>query len=256
MPPSRDILTFAEYASVRHSVPHVVAVAGNGVRLVLFGGQHSTDPAHPIFDQIEAAFAQLAPTFALHEGTPPAVEPEREIAIRRHGESGLVRYLAARAGLETASMDVPLPDEARALQRELGTGDALVYLVVRQLASFNRKTARMDYDAYFRDFFDLIGPGLEIDDLDWPLIEIEHRRLLGRRLSPREVTARETDPMRDDLPTQRISRLSNRLRDEHMLDRLVAALRTYDRVFATVGVTHAVMLEPALRAAVDRLGRE
>jgi hypothetical protein len=130
-----------------------------------------------------------------------------------------------------------------------------VYLVVRQLASFNRKTARMDYDGYFRDFFDLIGPGLEIEALDWPLIEREHLRLLGRRLLPRAVTARETDPMHDELPTQRISRLSNRRRDEHMLDCLVDALRGHRRVFATVGVTHAVMLEPALRAAVEQLHR-
>jgi hypothetical protein len=33
-----------------------------------------------------------------------------------------------------------------------------------------------------------------------------------------------------------------------MLRRLLAALREHERVFATVGVTHAVMLEPALRA--------
>jgi hypothetical protein len=66
------------------------------------------------------------------------------------------------------------------------------------------------------------------------------------------VTALETDPMYDDLPTQRISRLSNRLRDEHMLRRLIDALTEHRRLFATVGVSHAVMLEPALRAAVEK----
>jgi hypothetical protein len=35
-----------------------------------------------------------------------------------------------------------------------------------------------------------------------------------------------------------------------MLRRLLGALREHQRVFATVGVTHAVMLEPALRAGV------
>ena len=249
MASSGRILTFPEYAGLRHRIPHIVAIRCQGVRLVVFGGQHSTDPAHPTFEQIQAAFLELAPTFALHEGTPPAVEPEREIAIRRHGESGLVRHLAARVNIRTASMDIPLPDEARMLKQDLGAGDALVYLVVRQLASFNRKTARMDYDGYFRDFFDLIGPALDIETLDWPLVEREHLRLLGQPLSPRAVTAKETDPMFDDLPTQRISRLSNRRRDEHMLDCLVDSVRHHQRVFATVGVTHAVMLEPALRAA-------
>lgn len=58
--------------------------------------------------------------------------------------------------------------------------------------------------------------------------------------------------MYDDIPTQRISRVSNRLRDEHMLRRLLVALAEHERVFATVGVTHAVMLEPALLAAVEQ----
>jgi hypothetical protein len=200
-----------------------------------------------MFDQIEARFVAMEPCFALHEGTPPAIEPEREIAIRRHGEAGLVRHLAARAGIDTESMDVPLADEARLLREEIGTRDALVFFVVRQLASFNRKTARMDFDLYFGEFFELIAPALGVPAIDWPLIEAEHGRLLGRPLHPRQITATETNPMLDELPTQRIARRSNRLRDEHMLARLLAAVQQHRRVFATVGVSHAVMLEPALR---------
>jgi hypothetical protein len=256
MPPSRHILSFPEYAAIRHPTPYVVDLAQGGSHLVLFGSQHSSDPTQPMFDQIEAAFAALQPACTLHEGTPPALETDREIAIRWHGEAGLVRYLAARAGVETASMDIPLAEEARVLRREIGQRDALVFLVVRQLASFNRKTARMDFDGYFGDFFALIGPALDLTVIEWPLIEAEHRRLLGRALAPRSVTAHETDPMYDELPTQRISRLSNRLRDEHMLGRLLEAVAAQGRVFATVGVSHAVMLEPALRAAVYARARQ
>src|SRR5207244_6353984 len=92
----------------------------------------------------------------------------------------------------------------------------------------------------------------EITALDWPLVEREHLHVLGYPLSAQYVTADETNPMRDDLPTQRIARVSNRLRDEHMLRCLIDALAAHERVFATVGVTHAVMLEPALSAAVDK----
>ncbi len=251
MPPARRILSFAQYAAIRHPTPYVVDVANQRARLLLFGSQHSSDPRLPMFDQIEAAFTTLSPRFALHEGTPPALEMDREIAIRRHGEAGLVRNLAARAGIETASMDIPLAEEARLLRAEIGGGDALVFLVVRQLASYNRKTARMDFGGYFGDFFETIAPALELAAIEWPLIEAEHSRLLGRQLSTARVTALETDPTRDDLPTQRIARLSNRLRDEHMLDRMLAALDTHARVFASVGVSHAVMLEPALRDAMQ-----
>jgi hypothetical protein len=248
MPPSRHILSFAEYAAIRHPTPYPVEAGRDGSRLLLLGLHHTTDPADPIFDHIDTAFSRLAPTFALHEGTPPAVEPEREIAIRRHGEAGLVRHLAARAGIDTASMDIPLADEASMLHRKIGQGNALVFLVVRQLASYNRKTLRMEFGAYFGEFFETIAPGLQLAAIDWPMIEAEHARLLGRPLVAGQVTGHETNPMLDDLPTQRIARWSNRRRDEHMLRLLLEALRRYQRVFATVGVTHAVMLEPALRA--------
>ena len=251
MLPSRHILTFAEYAAIRHPTPYLVEVERDGSRLVLLGGLHSSDPADPMFGYIDAAFSRLSPAFALHEGTPPAVEPDCEIAIRRHGEAGLVRHLAARAGIETASMDIPLAEEAGLLRRRIGQQNALVFLVVRQLASFNRKTARMDFDAYFGEFFDTIAPALQLAAIDWPLIEAEHARLLRRPLRAEQVTGHETNPMLDDLPTQRIARWSNRRRDEYMLRRLLEALSEHERVFATVGVTHAVMLEPALRAGVS-----
>jgi len=250
MCPSDLILTFAEYAAIRHGTPYPVDISGTNDHLLLFGSWHSSDPTHPMFDQIEAAFLDLAPAFALHEGTPPAIEPEREIAIRRHGEAGLVLNLAARTGIDTASMDIPLEDEAAWLRSEVSTSAALVFLVVRQLASFNRKTARMDFERYFADFFERIGPPLAIAAIDWPMIESAHRRVLGHDLEVRSVTGLHTDPMRNQLLTQRIARLSNRRRDEHMLQQILAAVAAHKRVFATVGVTHAVMLEPALRAAL------
>lgn len=234
---------------MRHRVPYVVDVERTGSRLLVFGGWHSSEPELPMFTQIEAAFRRLQPTFVLHEGTPPHPEPEREVAIRRHGEAGLLCHLALHAGVETASLDIPLEEETRLLRRHLAAVDVLVFLVVRQLASFNRKTARMDFVGYFGDFFARIEPALELGRVDWPLIEAEHLRLLGSRLQVPRITAAETDPMRDELPTQRIARLSNRLRDEHMLGCLIAALSTHARTLAVVGVTHVVMLEPALRAA-------
>ena len=86
MPPSRHILSFAEYAAIRHPTPYVVEVARDGARLLLFGGRHSSQPADPMFDQIDAAFAKLSPAFALHEGT-----RRRSSSIGRSRSAGTAR---------------------------------------------------------------------------------------------------------------------------------------------------------------------
>ncbi len=246
------ILSYAEYAAIEHPVPYVLDLGGAGHRLLLFGSRHTSDPTDPMFADLEGRFRAMNPTFALHEGTPPAIEAEREIAIRRHCEAGLIRHLAADCGIETASMDIPLPVEAGRLRRHVSRGDALVFLVVRQLASYNRKTLRMDFAGYFGDFFDLIAEPLGLGSIDWDLIGREHRRLLGRSLHPQAITAVDTDPLLRRTPLQRIASLSNRMRDEHMLRRLGEATRAHPRVFAAVGVSHAVMLEPALTAELRR----
>jgi hypothetical protein len=147
-------------------------------------------------------------------------------------------------------MDIELEDEARLLRGGLPLEQALLFLVVRQLASYNRKTARPDFSGYFGDFFERIAPGLGLSAIEWPMIEAAHQRLVGRRLEVESVTALETDPTRDELLTQRIATFSNRKRDEHMLAALLTAVDARRHVFATVGVSHAVMLEPALRAAL------
>ena len=209
-----------------------------------------------MFDQIEAAFSTLSPAFALHEGTPPHVEPEREIAIRRHGEAGLVRHLAARAGIDTASMDIPLAEEARLLRREIAQSEALVFLVVRQLASFNRKTARMDFDGYFGEFFDLIAPALDLAAIDWPL----HRgRAPARARASAGGAARDGASRRIRCTTicRRSGSRACRIACATSTCSAVCSMRwpTHERVFATVGVSHAVMLEPALRMRAKKKGQ-
>jgi hypothetical protein len=244
-------LTYPQYGLLRHPTPYLIDFTRGGSRLVVFGVRHSTEPADAMFDQIEAQFSALSPSVVLHEGTPPRVEAEREIASRRHGEAGLLRYLAEQSRIESQSLDVPLAVEARYLREHLTLGETLVFLAVRQLASYNRKTLPPDFEAYFTDFFALIAPPLGLERLEWERIETAHRRILGHRLVREAVGAELTDPMRDDLPTQRFARLSNRWRDEHMLRCLDAATRMHPRVFGCLGVTHAVMLEPALRAPHD-----
>jgi len=123
MPPSRHILSFAEYAAVRHPTPYVVEVARDGARLLLFGGRHSSQPADPMFDQIEAAFAKLSPAFALHEGTPPAVEIDREIGVLRRQQQAILHLLKPSEKPETNRRNIMTKEKWTAIMRATGFTD-------------------------------------------------------------------------------------------------------------------------------------
>ena len=55
-------------------------------------------------------------------------------------------------------------------------------------------------------------------------------------------------PFRNDSYTNRIARRLSEIRNRHMVELLVAAVKGKQRVFAVVGLGHVVMQERALRA--------
>ena len=104
-------MSYKEYSRTEHSVPYVVDIVGSKGRLVYFGASHRFDPSDQQFDELERRFVELKPLLVLNEGGNPSVEADREAAVRRAGEAGLVRFLAARHGTRAANMDLTAEDE-------------------------------------------------------------------------------------------------------------------------------------------------
>lgn len=88
----RPIMTWPEYDRLHTSWPYVVRIG----TLYYFGAAHTFDPNDPQIPQIEAAWNAFKPDIAFTEGGNPPIEKTREAAVRKAGEPGLVRFLAAR----------------------------------------------------------------------------------------------------------------------------------------------------------------
>jgi hypothetical protein len=101
-----SVLSWEAYARLgKIAVPRVLDIKLAAGRLLYFGAEHTNDPAHRQFAEIEKLWNEVCPAVIFSEGGIWPLENFREQAILRHGEPGLVWFLAARDGIVISSLE-------------------------------------------------------------------------------------------------------------------------------------------------------
>lgn len=248
----RRSISWKDYASQPRNEPYVLEFEEGTFGLLYYGAFHKVDLEHPQFEDIEERWDEFNPSVAFCEGSIWPLEETRQEAIRKHGEQGLLRYLAARDNVPVKSFDPSFSQQALFLKKCFLPNHVKIYFVLRQ-AIINRTLKRevntlyvtqilksfkgnTHYDcpprssADFEFLVEKVFPELE----DWQMIPSSyfHWEEEGRFLA-------------------RIHHRLNEYRDKVMLDHLRAAIKKGERVFALVGRSHVVMQESALRDLFD-----
>lgn len=248
-----EILSFEAYQHHPHRVPYVLELQVGYARLLYFGSRHSYDPADPQMAQIEAEWSSFRPTRAFNEGGNPPVASSRDEAIAHDGEAGLLRYLAARDGIEIASLEPSRADEVAHVSGEFSPEQIKLFYVLREIPEMRAKVAVEPLTAYeerslrFHSRVQALAGS--------PSTPAELEAACVRLLPPLQrcdlVPQSWFDPAPDE-PTKAYTNLLSRriseFRDAHMVSLLERALQGQSRVMAVVGSSHVVMQEPALRA--------
>ena len=264
--PSRGrMMTFEEYAEVRHTTPYVIdlTLGGSGEghsggvgRLVYFGSRHSYDPNDPQRQWIEDLWQQVGPTIALNEGGDPPTEPSAEEAVGRHGEPGLVRHLAAHDDTPVRSLEPSQEAEINHLCARFDSNLVTLFLVLRYYASYRQTHPPEAAESLLQDVLPYLGGFSALSE--GPKTPETFRASMAHRFPDlkdwRDFPASMLDPVRRDQPwkeTNEISRATSEFRDAHMVELLVSLVERGERVFAVVGASHVVMQEPLLRARLQ-----
>jgi hypothetical protein len=109
---SEKLIPYTEWDRVKNPIFLLDLVSSSKGRLYYFPAGHSTDPAHPQFLEIEQAWSKVKPTIAFYEGPNRPIAATHDETIRQAGESGFVRFLAARDGVQLARLEPSPQDEA------------------------------------------------------------------------------------------------------------------------------------------------
>lgn len=240
------VMSEAGYDSVfeTHARPYIYELRIDSGAVLIYGAQHTKDPADPQIGDIESRWNQFRPTVALCESRLGILFPGIMDPVREMGESGWTHQLARQDGLPTYSWE-PTPAVLMEEMFKLPYSKEQIALRLKLAPHFsNLRYGKPDNpEAFVEDFLDANyrWPGLETVLTSAAEIDTAWKRYFPNGPDWRDVTDEY------DLPGFLDSISTNPARDEHFVRVLIDLARRGERVFAVAGSSHAVKLEPALR---------
>jgi hypothetical protein len=260
--PDRDFVTWEQYSSdsagndsEKPSLPIILRLHGGKGDLLYLGVEHTACAQHPSLMQIERAWNDFHPTLAFSEGGVWPLGASREEAIRRYGEGGLIRYLAARDSIPIRSLEPKRADEVRSLRRYFTAEEIKLYYALRNIPQCGKScNAEIRLEDYLTGTLNCINHVRRLRGAPRNIAELESsvHRLLPDLDDWRKIPAEWFDPAQDHTFLNQIARRSAEIRDRHMIKQLAATVRRGDRVFAVAGFHHVEMQKKALVKQVEK----
>ena len=247
---SPRLMTWPEYRRIYHSTPYIIELSCAPAHLVYIGTQHTYDPQFPETALIEHMWRQLKPEIAFNEGGNPPTLADRDEAVRKAGEPGLVRHLAGRDKVLVRSIDPKRADEIRALRNWFTDEPLKMFFTLLQVKHHRTNPVEPFEQLMDRVFRILAAAGLPDSPTNLEELDTTYRRYFTG--SYRDVPDHAFDPARPGSWLNEIATSGSRRRDEFMIEQLVAEMARGKRVFAVVGASHVVVQEPVIRARICR----
>lgn len=242
--------------------PYVIDIAGkDGRRIVFVGCVHDADSAHPQFSIIGKYFADLKPQVVFNEGGQVAESTHYATvseAIRKDGETAVLKYYADRAGVKMLNGDMDAKTEFALTLKKQPKDDLYLYYVIERIA------IPYHYGAYPNERFDSVfnriietyfiknGFPLSPEERTLGYFKELYKRSTGNVFDVTSFDLEAFDYINDSCKYCAVGRVSKMTRDSLLLSKIEAALDQYDRIMVTFGHGHALAIEPALREIVNR----
>ena len=249
------MMSWQEYKSHTYKWPYIYQIdTPGGGSLLYFGAEHLYLPRDPQFSKIEALWNQFHPEIVFNEGNTPDIgQSNKEQAIERYGEVGLVIFLARREAHKVyfQSIDPKFEKEVAALRKKYLAKQLKMFYILRQKSTHDRMSKpESSLETYLDNFIKNDLRALKAHPNSISELESIYAEYFPDRGSYKDAPYSLVDPAPDPTVTEtifnEISRASTEYRDQFMIGQ-ISRFVCQKRVFAVVGATHVVMQEPAIR---------
>lgn len=256
---AEKLIPYGEWNREKNPIRRVDLVTSSKARLYYFPAGHSSDPADPQFREIEKAWSEVKPTIAFYEGPNRPIAETRDETIKQTGESGFVRFLATRDGIQIGRLEPSPQDEANYILQKFSPEQVKLFYVLRE-AQRLRERRKLPEAELRAEIAQLLKRASQIQGIRSVINNLDELDAAYRRYwkSPEQwwqAPSAWFDPLNSSANTggvftNEINRMSSEYRNRHMYEVLAKAALEGKRVFAVVGGNHVPMQEPALRCAL------
>lgn len=252
---SGRLMTYEEYGRVRHSRPYVLHIKSESAEIIYFGVGHTRDPDDPQLKRAAELWQNLKPQMAFHEDATPRLQPMLGDSVRASGEPAWTAFMAKSDGIPISSLDPNREHEATFLATRFDPAVVKSMYALRSLYEYlKRPEAGRKNSVPATATLQLLRlstiPALKGTPTNFEQLQSVVNEVAVASASAEFPSSDWFDPGMPKISTKfsDIARASSQFRDRWMLDRIAELVKQDKRIFITMGASHVVMQERAIRA--------
>ena len=251
------VMTLEEYTSSglisRHPRPYVYTIESRNTRgaVLVFGAEHTFDPNHKQFPAMKENWDRFNPTTALVEGNLDLILTWFFNPVKASGEGGYTQKLAKSKGIKIYSWEPGIEAEMDAILEKHDPFHVAVFYCLRPYQNRWDQFSKAGQDSKMAH---LIADRAQYKTLRGTLTSVEQVDSLWKADFPSLPSWRSYKHPANGWPDgmlKQIAEETNMVRDVNMCRAIIELVNKGERVFISMGASHAPRIEGTLRGMIQ-----
>lgn len=240
--------------------PYVIDINKNNKRLIVIGTLHSRDTTNNMFSEIENIFNNLKPDIAINEGGQISkTYLDKNSAIVRNGETGLLKFLCDNKNIKMLNGDMPDKKEFDELVKYYSKEEALFFFASERFVlpyTYWNEEGNLD-SLYTSNLIEgyLVSEGIELssEEKKFSYYKSLYKKYFNKEFNIDNINSDDFSPIRSTHHFCDIARKSKELRDKYLIQHIEEQLKHYNKVLVVFGAWHILAIEPALTQVINKI---
>ena len=251
------VMMLEEYTSSglisRHPRPYVYTIESRNTRgaVLVFGAEHTFDPNHKQFPAMKENWDRFNPTTALVEGNLDLILTWFFNPVKASGEGGYTQELAKSKGIKIYSWEPGIEAEMDAILEKHDPFHVAVFYCLRPYQNRWDQFSKAGQDSKMAH---LIADRAQYKTLRGTLTSVEQVDSLWKADFPSLPSWRSYKHPENGWPDgmlKQIAEETNMVRDVNMCRAIIELVNKGERVFISMGASHAPRIEGTLRGMIQ-----
>lgn len=246
------IMSLDEYTSSglinTHARPYLYGVEKNNGAVLVFGAEHTNDPDDNQFQLMQKQWKEFRPTIAMVEGRLGFLFSWMQDPVEELGEGGFTAKMARSDGIELYSWEPGREAEVEFLLGEYDAALVASFFCLRPYLNRHADLTKEEQDQIMSNF---IAERTTHPAIKGSLTSLSQLDSIWNKVNPEGENWRTYQHPQNGWPKGPLNDMfgaTNLFRDIHMCRSIIELVNRGERVFISMGSSHAPRIEKTLKA--------